>query len=278
MKSFLLFFLFIVTLPSYSQSFLIMENGIILTTDLNGYIYDYGHYTYPQKLTIKGGQYFVEDENILVTIDENGYLYRKYEVIPQKILGKGINYFISDEGVLFSVDNKGILVKSVIEEFKGAVHFGGYYFLTISKQSEDYLDLYTVSRSGVVKKAQINQIKRKEIVSFGGNYFMTNKGDLYTLTKDGEVNLQQGMRVGLIIKRGGNYFVDSSNLLYVVDENGELKMPDLPWSLKISSILKLGTNYFIDQFGRLFVVDRDGVVSEKILIDYDFREAKIISL
>ena len=278
MRLLIIFFLSCLSSPAFSQSFGIRENGIILTTDSFGYIYDFGHYTYPQRMSLKGGQYFVEEENILVTIDENGFLYRKYETIPQNIIGKGINYFISQDGFLYSIDNKGALKVSESLEFKEAKNFGGHYFTTASKEGEDLLDLYVVLQDGSVQKSKIGPFKKKEIVSFGGNYFMTNRGFLYTVSKNGQVISHEGERVGLLIKKGGNYFVDSSNLFYTVTEEGILKMPDLPASLKISSILKLGTNYFIDQVGKLFIVDREGNVSEKIMTDYDFKFAKVISL
>jgi hypothetical protein len=278
MKFFFVLFILSLSFQALSQSFVIMENGIILTTDRFGYMYDFGHYTYPQRISLKGGQYFVEEDNILVTIDENGFLYRKYEAIPQNILGKGINYFISKDGFLFSIDNKGALKVSEAVEFKNAKNFGGHYFTTESNEGEDLLDLYVVLQDGSVQKAQLKPFEKKEIVSYGGNYFMTNRGFLYTVSKDGEVINNERARVGLLTKKGGNYFVDSSNLFYTVTDEGILKMPDLPSSLRISSILKLGTNYFIDQMGKLFIVDRDGVVSEKVMIDYDFKLAKIISL
>ena len=77
MKSFLLATLATLSLNAFSQSYIIMDNGITVTTDTSGFAYDFGHYAFPQKVTLKGGQYFVEEGGILATIDENGLLFRK---------------------------------------------------------------------------------------------------------------------------------------------------------------------------------------------------------
>lgn len=278
MKILLIVISMVLGAKAFSQSFLIMENGIILTTDRSGFAYDFGHYAYPQRVSLKGGQYFVEEDNILVTIDENGYLYRKYESIPQNILGKGINYFISSDGFLYSIDSQGKLKVSEAQEFKAAKNFGGTFFTTQPNESEELFDLYSVSQNGKIQKYDRGPFKKKEIVSFGGNYFMNQRGFVFTISSAGDIFQQENPSVGLIIKKGGNYFIDSSNLFYSVTDSGELKLPDLPFNLKVSSILKLGTNYFIDQAGKLYTVDRDGNITEKIMTDHDFKKVRVISL
>lgn len=278
MKFFLILISLILGPQAFSQSFLIMDNGIILTTDRAGFAYDFGHYAYPQRISLKGGQYFVEEDNILVTIDEYGYLYRKYESIPQNILGKGINYFISSDGLLYSIDAQGKLKVSEIQEFKAAKNFGGTFFTVQPKETEELFDLYSVSRNGKIQKYDLGPFKKKEIVSFGGNYFMNQRGFVFTISSQGDITQQENVNVGLIVKKGGNYFIDSSNFFYSVTETGELKLPDLPLNLRVSSILKFGTNYFIDQSGKFYTVDKDGNVAEKIMADHDFKQARIISL
>jgi len=255
-----------------------MDNGIVVTTDASGFIYDFGHYAYPQRITLKGGQYFVEDGNILATVDENGLLYRKYELIPAKIRGKGVNYFLSDEGVITTIDRQGSVRTSESEIYKNALNYGGNYFTVSTDEEKTEVEIYVVTELGEVQKADISRFKVKEIVSFGGNYFMSNRGVLHTVSSSGVVAGKEVMRVGLLYKKGGNYFVDSSNILYTVSANGELVVPALPASLRVSSILKLGSNYFIDQAGRLFVVSKDGAVFERVIRDHDFGLAKVISL
>ena len=264
-------------LSAFCQSYLIMENGIILTTDNSGYLYDFGHFSYPHKISIRGGQYFVEEGNILATIDENGLLFRKYELIPEKIRGKGINYFISEDGFIYAIDRRGYVKVSESEKFKHALNFGGNYFTLLDPDTME-LEIWIVTREAQVQKAEIPGLQLKDIISFGGSYFMTNRGIVYTVSQDGVVSSKESFRIGIMYKKGGNFFLDSSNFFYTVDEAGNLEAPPLPMNLRPGNILRVGTNYFIDQQGRFFTVDKKGMVFEKTLRDHDFKLAKIISL
>lgn len=278
MKKLLLATLAALSFNAFSQSYLIMDNGIVLTTDSSGFSYDFGHYAFPQKVTLKGGQYFVEEGNILVTIDENGLLFRKYELIPETILGKGINYFLSGEGFLYAIDKKGYVKVSESELYKNAVKFGGNYFTVATDPEKTEFDLYVVTSEGQVVKPDVPSLKVKDIITFGGNYFMTNRGIVFTVSSAGEVVPMDHMRVGIISKKGGNFFADSSGYFYTVSESGELNMPALPVNMRVGTVLKLGSNYFIDQSGKFYVVDKHGKVFERVMRDHDFRLAKVISL
>lgn len=278
MKKLLIGLLATLSLNVFAQSYVVMENGIVLTTDTSGYAYDFGHYAFPQKVTLKGGQYFVEEGNVLATIDENGLLFRKYELIPEKIKGKGINYFLSEEGFLFAIDRKGFVKFTESAEYKKASNFGGNYFTVVKDAEKGILDFYVVTAEGTVVKAETPSLKLKDIVSFGGTYFMTNRGVVFTVANDGRITAREDVRVGIIQKKGGNFFTDSSNFFYTVSENGDLLMPGLPITLKVSSVLKLGSNYFIDSTGKFFLVDKNGQVFERVMRDQDFKTAKIISL
>jgi hypothetical protein len=278
MKKLLLALLATLSLNAFAQSYVVMDNGIVITTDTAGFGYDFGHYAFPQKITLKGGQYFVEEGGIIATIDENGLLYRKYELIPEKIKGKGMNYFISEEGFIYTIDKKGAVKVTESELYKKAVNFGGNYFTVAIDAEKSLIDLYTISTDGVVAKAEVPSLKVKDIVSYGGNYFMNNRGIVFTVAATGAVTPKDDVRVGLLTKKGGNYFTDSSGFFFTVSDKGDLQMPGIPLSLKIGSILKMGSNYFIDQTGKFFVVDKNGMVYEKTLRDQDFKLAKIISL
>lgn len=277
MKCFALAGLLTLSFTAFAQSYIIMDNGIVITTDRSGFTYDIGEYSFPQKVTMKGGQYFVEENKILSTIDENGAMFRKYEVIPEKIIGKGMNYFLSATGDLHTIDQKGVPHVTTNEVFTKAVNFGGNYFTVV--MDEATIDLYTISRAGVVTKAELAEnLKMKDVIAFGGSYFMTNRGVLHTITAEGKVVAMSHMRVGVLQKRGGNFFTDSSGLFFTVSEDGTLNMPGLPISLRINTITKLGSNYFLDISGRLYTVDKDGKVWERTMPDHDFRNARIISL
>ena len=278
MKSFLLATLATLSLNAFSQSYIIMDNGITVTTDNSGFAYDFGHYAFPQKVTFKGGQYFVEEGGILATIDENGLLFRKYELIPEKIKGKGINYFLSEEGFLYTIDRRGYVKVTESAHYQNAQNFGGKFFTVQREAGSPELDLYVIKSDGIVEKTEDLKVNMKDVISYGGNYFMSNRGTVFTVAADGAVIPRDDMRVGIITKKGGNFFVDSSGFFFSVAESGELQMPALPVNLRVSSILKMGSNYFLDQAGRLYLVDKKGQVWEREMRDHDFRNARIISL
>lgn len=277
MKNLLLLVIATLSINAFSQSYVVMDNGITLTTDTSGFAYDFGHYAFPQKIMLKGGQYFVEEGGILATIDENGLLYRKYELIPEKIKGKGINYFMSDEGFLYTIDKKGVVKVTESEMYKNTVNFGGNYF-TVANADKTLTELYVVTGEGLVVKPEVPSLKIKDVVSFGGTYLMNNRGIVFTIAANGTVTPKDEMRVGVLTKKGGNYFTDSSGLFFTVSEAGDLLMPALPVNMRIPTVQRLGSNYFIDQSGKFFLVDKNGQVFERIFRDHDFRLAKVISL
>jgi len=268
----------LLSINAFASSYIILENGVTLTTDKSGYLYDFGHFAYPSKVTLKGGQYFVEDNSVLATIDEHGLLFRKYEAIPDKIIGKGINYFLSSEGELYTIDREGKVSVTVDEALKMAINFGGTYFAIESQSESKNVELYVVTPDGKHVKAELEGLKSNDVVTWGGSYFMTRRGMLYVLGVDGKAYPQLEVRVGVIGKKGGNYFTDSSGMLFTVAESGEVKMPALPVTLRVENITKLGSNYFLDLQGHLYVVDTDGNVFERSLRDHDLRHARIISL
>lgn len=277
MKKFLLASLALLSLSVSAQSYMVMDNGMILTVDKAGFVYDIGQYAYPQKISLKGGQWFVEENGVIATVDEAGMFFRKYEVIPSAIKGKGINYFVSEEGSLFTIDSKGIVKIVENEIFKTAANFGGNFFTVLVDEEKKEFDLYVIDKNGAVTKAEGENLKVKDIVAFGGNYFMTNRGIVYTVSSEGKVIPNYEIRAGIMMKKGGNFFTDSSGLIFTIAQDGTLKMPALPMNLRISTINKMGANYFIDQTGRMFAVDQDGNVFERIMRDHDFRNARVIS-
>jgi hypothetical protein len=279
MKQLLLAALATLSLNAFCQSYLVLENGIVVTIDKAGFVYDFGHYAFPQKVTLKGGKYFVEENSILTTVDDNGLLFRKYEVIPEKLIGKGINYFLSDVGTLNTINGKGVLTVSEHPEFTVASNFGGNYFMVPTDVEKKTADLYTINSEGVQSKANPTPIKLSEIVAYGGTYFMNNRGVVTSISGlTGAAIAHPNIRIGVLGKKGGNYFTDSSNTIFTVAEDGSIKVPVIPVNLKVTAITKLGSNYFLDLNGRLFVVDHNGDVFERTARDIDFRQARVISL
>jgi hypothetical protein len=263
--------IFLLSMNAFSQSYFVLENGITLTVDKSGYVYDFGHYTPVPRVTVKGGQYLVEDANVIVTIDDQGSPFRKYEILPKEIKGKGFNYFIGTNGVLYTIDSMGIV--ALIEgdtKILNASKFGGNFFIVDE-------EIYVVSNTGAYFTVAVEGLKASDIIAFGGNYFMTNRGVLYTVSVDGKIVSKAQNRVGIIVKKGGNYFVDTTGMLYTIADDGSLKMPALPVSLRIQAMSRLGANYFMDGNGKLFTVDKEGNIFERWM-NYDLKLTKIISL
>jgi hypothetical protein len=271
MKNLFLAALLALSSNAFSQSYFILDNGVTLTVDHKGFIYDYSHYTPVNRVTFKGGQYLVEDNNILVTVDEHGSIFRKYELIPKQVLGKGMNYIIGDDASVLTINNQGYSVLTESDEkVKTATKFGGIFFATAE-------EIFSVTSTGQYVPVKVDGLRTADIVTIGGNYFMTNRGLLYTVSQDGRIISHPQERVGIIVRKGGNYFVDSMGLVYTVARDGSLKLPALPVSLRIQAISKLGANYFMDGAGKLFTVDAEGNIYER-WVSYDLKTIRIISL
>lgn len=267
------FFLALLALSfnAFSQSYFVLDNGITLSVDTQGYVYDFSHFTPVARVTVKGGQYLVEDSNVLVTVDEKGGLFRKYELLPKQVIGKGINYFIGDNGTIYTMDTMGYVTLTEDDaRIKSVNKFGGNFFA-----SDD--QMYVVTTDGRYVEVVVEGLRPADIITFGGNYFMTNRGVLYTVTTDGKILSKKQDRVGIIVKKGGNYFVDTTGMIYTVGQDGSLKLPAMPVSLRIQAISKLGSTYFLDGAGKLFTVDKEGNIFER-WINYDLKTTKIISL
>ena len=271
MKSFIALALATLSFSAFSQSYFVLENGITLSVDTAGFVYDYAHYTPVTRVTVKGGQYIVEDSNVLVTVDEKGSLFRKYELLPKQVVGKGMNYFIGDNGILYTIDSMGyVILTENNEKIKMVNKFGGNFFATDE-------EIFVVTPNGSFVAVAVEGLRPADIISFGGNYFMTNRGVLYTVSSEGMITSKKQNRVGIRVKKGGNYFVDTAGMIYTVAVDGALKMPALPVSLRVQAMTKLGANYFLDGSGKLFTVDKDGNIFER-WSTYDLKTTKIISL
>jgi hypothetical protein len=277
MKTLLLFLSFLSCFNSFSQSYLIFDNGTVITLDRDGFSYDLGNYVFPQKVNVRGGNYYFEENKILTTIGDDGSLYRKFEILPEKINAKGFNFFFSDKGELFTIDSKGILKIQTRESFSLASYFGGNFFFLPSESDSSLLNLYVINTHGELVEIDQLSFKESEIAIVGGKYIMKTNGDLLTLGDNGEIVQNNDFRVGVIIKKGGNYFVDSSGIIFTIDEAGELKLPALPFGLKVELISKFGSRYFIDVLGQLFVIDSKGDISQRDVIDQDLRELRFVS-
>lgn len=274
MKKILLAGAMLLSMSAFSQSYLVLSNGVTLTTDKSGFIYDFGHFVLPYKINVNGGQYLIAEEK-LSTVDENGYFYNKALKI-NKVKGKGQNYLINDDSKLVTVDSKGFYYEFENRAFRKILTFGGNFFTVKSEDKKNPVDLYTVNSTGNYFKLNVTDLNPLDIIVSGGSYFQTKKGVVYTINKDGFVFAKPELKVNQIRKAGGNFFINSENKIFTVSEEGFLTEPALPPLINVSAITKIGANYMLDSDGRLFLVDKAGNLVERT-IDHDLRNAKVLS-
>lgn len=267
----------LLSLSSFAQSYMVLQNGVTLTTDKAGFIYDFGNFILPYKVTVNGGQYLVEDDK-LETIDQAGFLYQK-DLKVKKVSGKGLNYLVTSDNSLVTIDSKGFYYKFDKESAlaKRINTYGGNFFVAAGANKKSPSELYTVNTNGNYIKVDVAGLNTSNITAVGGTYFQMTNGLVYTVTKDGFVFAKNEVKVGMIVKKGGNYFIDATNKLFTVSEDGFLILPVLPANIKVNTLTKFGSNYMIDSTGKVFVVDNKGVILERT-INHDLLNAAVLSL
>jgi hypothetical protein len=276
MKKFIALGLLLGSLGVSAQSYLVLNNGVMLTTDKAGYLYDFGHFVVPYDVKINGGQFLVEKKQ-LITIDENGYKYDKDQEI-EKIKGKGNNYVVTDKSEIITIDSKGFYYKYDKDDaIKRIEKFGGNFFVGKDEKKKNSL-LYTVNSKGNYFNITLPELNPAEISTIGGTYFMTNRGVYFTVNKDGFVFSKKDVRAAAARKLGGNFLIDTTGKLFTVSEEGVLANPVLPLTLDLNKIVKTGANYMLDIEGKLFVVDKNGNVFERSVNSHDLLNVKVISL
>lgn len=262
---------------SFAQSYLVLGNGVTLTTDKAGFVYDFGNFVMPYKVTVNGGQFLVEEDK-LSTVDQGGFLYNK-DLKVKKVKGKGANYLITSDNNLVTVDGKGFYYTFDKDSsvFKRANVFGGNFFTASPVSRKSGTELYTVNSNGNYFKMDVAGLDPYAITAAGGSYFQVSNGLVYTVNKDGFVFAKKDLKVGMITKKGGNYFIDINNKLFTVTDEGILIAPVLPANIVISKMVKFGSNYMIDRNGKIFVIDSKGVIYERA-INHDLNSVKVLSL
>jgi len=279
MKISLFLFTLLFSFLASAQSYLILSNGVTLTFDKNGFIYDFNHFFLPYKVQLNGGQFLISDE-VLYTIDDNGFLYKKDSEIDAKdVVGKGLNYLINDSHHLYTIDEKGFVFKFSKDKsvMKKAKLFGGNFFTVEVDEKKKLTDLYTVNTKGNYFKTKVEGLNPYEISTTGGKWFITNKNVIYTVSKDGFVFPKPDLKISKVKVSGGNYLVDDTNKIYTITDDGLILLPNLPMSLNLNQINKIGSNYMIDKEGRAFIINGSGEVLERSIKNHDLRAVKIIS-
>lgn len=274
MKKLLLGAMFFLSVDAYSQSYVVLNTGVTLTTDSNGFVYDFNHFVLPYKVKGRGGNFLIEDKNI-VTVDSNGFLYKK-EINVKKIKGSGLNYFISDSGFfssskLYTVDAEGFHYELSPEGYslKDVKIFGGNYFVRDG-------DMTVIRRDGTFKIIRLEGIDLNKIQSFPGTYFISEIGQFFTITDDGRIKTSP-KNFNEIKKAGGNYFIDDKDWIHTIAQDGSLITPILPIGFDVQKLKSFGANYVIDENNNIFTIDAAGNINQRF-VDLDISRSRIFSL
>jgi hypothetical protein len=276
MKKFIAVALMLTSINVFSQSYLILSNGVTLTTDKAGYVYDFNNFRLPYKVEVKGGQFLVEDEK-LSTVDKNGFLYEKNFKV-KKIKGNGLNYFIKNDREIVLIDASGFYYEYDKDSrvFTDVTLYGGNFFVVLENKRKKIFHLYTVNDQGNYFKVNVPGLNPADISRAGGTFFQTKTGLTYTVSKEGYVYPKSELSIGSILESGGNYFIDSTNKLFTVSDTGLVILPILPANIKVTDLIRFGSNYMLDSEGRIFTVDSDGNMFERT-VNQDLNNTKVLS-
>lgn len=244
---------------AFAQSYIIRPNGVVLTIDAKGYMYDLNQFILPYMVTTRGGQFYINDKRQITTVDENGFFYRidkrEFEA-PRKVSFSGDNFF-SDKKNLWTVDKSGVVYKHEdIENLGRVIKAQGRFFVVKPRRGNSIL--YMVDSMGQPKPRIIDNFNPEDILSMGTHWFFSNRGELFTVNENDTLmvrggNLYNGLSNQL--KAGGNFWVSEKGL-FSIDDKG---MP-LMNNFNSNMVATVGSNYFVLNDGRLFVVGANGSV------------------
>ena len=272
MKNLILAGLSLLSLNAFSQSYLILENGVTLTTDTKAFVYDLNNNILPHKVNVNGGRFLVEEDK-LVTINDSGLLTRK-NLVVKSVKGKGLNYIITQEGSIITVAADGFAYKFDDSALlKRASKFGGNFFV-VTDSVKKTSDLYVVNGKGNYLKNNFPGLNANDISTVGGTFFVA-KNIAYTVSQDGFVFEKKDVKVGSIKKTGGNYLITADNKIFTVSAEGFLTQTALPLEFKLQNVSVYGSNYLIDNDGKLFIVDAAGILVYRKVEGHDLRNVKV---
>lgn len=247
-----------------AQSYMVRANGVVLTLDEKGFVYDLNQFVLPYMITVKGGMFYVTDKRVITTIDENGFFYRldprQYEA-PRKVEHSGHNYFLESNGAVWSFDRNGLpTVGERNWDYRKPLYVGGKFFVVQGKRREPGR-LVVINDQGQVNEVSVAELDPATIRESGANWFVDTKKRLFTINADGQVGQALGVGpMGNLSAKGGNFLVVDGNLLTVTEDARVNNRGSLS---RYGTISKLGSNYFLTQEGKLFVVDLSGAVIER---------------
>jgi hypothetical protein len=278
MKKLILSSLVLMSTQAFSQSFLVLNNGVTLTTDKAGLVYDFSLFHTPSTINVSSAQFFIDKEK-LYTMNASGNLFEKdLEIKSSKIVAKAGNFMIVDAGLsnnIITIDEAGFYYEFKEKRFNKPQIIGGN-FMTFLNEKEKKVEIMTVGALGQYKSVVVQGLNPAEIISAGGRYFTTSTRKIFSVAKDGVISEQtQFATVAQIVKKGGNFFIDSTNTIFTITDEGFIKLPLLPMGLDISKTAKVGFNYLITSEGKLYTINALGEILDRGFTNHDLKQAKI---
>lgn len=263
----------------FSQTYMILDNGKTLTTDEKAFIYDFGNFFLPYNITPGGRNYFFDKESLVTISKEGYVYTKDEKFNLKKIDHKGSNFFFyKNNKELITIDENGyVYVKSAKDfpELKYILVAKGHYFFT---RHRNLLKLYVVNHKGEFIHKNLDNIRDMKFSVLGERYFQLKDKTVYTISSEGFVyeknNQNTGLQISSIVRKGGNYFIDDKGFIFTIDETGALSLPSLPDGFEISKIKTYGSHFMINQDGDIFVVKDDGTIVKPYLPQFDFLSLK----
>ena len=272
MKSLVLAALFcVITQTVFAQSYVILQNGVLLSVDESGLIYDFSQFVKTYEITAKGKNYIVTKDNNLTVISKEGFVYKKGDKLaPKKIKANGGVWLLGTKGELSIITKEGFVFtydkEDRLNKLDVALSGGNFLILKGKKPEETIITtinetkgLYTVFTANDLKSIKLDLNK---VTVVGGNYFVSAEGVLFTVSADGLISSKESMGNFKGLKnKGGNFLVESNGTIRTVLSNGYLVIPYLPSTM--GTVKATGYNYFVDSNDELITV-RDTIAADII--------------
>ncbi len=237
-------------LQASAQSFLVENDGTLLTIDRKGFLYDLGHSVDPDDVGIRGKNWF-DNKGVITTIDMNGLVHAKPEIRLPRLRVSGGHWAIGSRGEFVVFASNGFVYNydDSLQMFRrGQVLSSGHNWIVLREGSRGPIQLVTVDvidgRYFVATPESLQQrgLNVRNIRVSGGNWFIDSTGVLHAVTRNGGVmsHPEHGNFMRLV-SNGGNFFIDSANMTRVVMDNGLVLLPNLPMAPYYGAFLRTGS-------------------------------------
>lgn len=202
------------------SNFAFLKNGTMITVSANGYLYYKGKVPFTPETV--GGVYFIKKgSGQLVTVDSSGF-YNETGIVPGSLRLVGGNYYIDSNNELTTIKSQGLAPGNVIGQvtkktgwsFANAALAGGNFFI-----NGDSTIVTIDSVNGFFNQSSV--IPTSKVAKVGGNYFITENNDLYTVSFEGQVKGPVALGAKPV-RMGYSYVLFEDGSFKIVDALGDV--------------------------------------------------------